>query len=296
MRDFRPCPSCDGGGGFLSFSCIAASRAKLRAYAYCVGLGLVMAVAFGGTAHIFSRAVDAHLSLSNSVAAGGLGVLTRKIAQLAHQVASAAAPDSPMVVGCPDCQASFSLAAADAAADAASGGSTTRGGALPGDEAWVREHTRPCPRCAAPILKSGGCNAMVCSRCRLHFCWACMRPRRQCTHFKCANGAPHGNASPWDDLRGADGEALTRAGERAAMAAHAGATVVQVSSLGGIVLHVAAVLGQRATASSVARFADAVAALPLHFAMSIVDLICTVGVTVLCTALGMLLIAQAQQR
>ena len=39
---------------------------------------------------------------------------------------------------------------------------------------------------------------MRCSQCRLAFCWACMQPSRRCSHFQCANGAPHGNASMWE--------------------------------------------------------------------------------------------------
>ena len=36
----------------------------------------------------------------------------------------------------------------------------------------IRDNTRPCPRCMAPVEKNGGCNHMSC-RCGAHFCWTC---------------------------------------------------------------------------------------------------------------------------
>lgn len=39
------------------------------------------------------------------------------------------------------------------------------------DDCWLARNTKPCGGCGAPIQKNGGCNHMVCSRCRRHFCW-----------------------------------------------------------------------------------------------------------------------------
>jgi hypothetical protein len=39
------------------------------------------------------------------------------------------------------------------------------------DEGWLARNTKPCCGCGAPIQKNGGCNHMICSRCRRHFCW-----------------------------------------------------------------------------------------------------------------------------
>ena len=40
-------------------------------------------------------------------------------------------------------------------------------------DAWKDEHTKPCPSCFAPILRSGGCSHMTCSACEYQFCWIC---------------------------------------------------------------------------------------------------------------------------
>lgn len=40
------------------------------------------------------------------------------------------------------------------------------------------DHTyeQECPKCHATIEKDGGCNHMVCKRCRFDFCWVCLGP------------------------------------------------------------------------------------------------------------------------
>ena len=44
------------------------------------------------------------------------------------------------------------------------------------DEGWLARHTKPCGGCGARIQRNGGCNHIVCTRCRRHFCW--VRARR----------------------------------------------------------------------------------------------------------------------
>lgn len=39
------------------------------------------------------------------------------------------------------------------------------------NEDWMHVHTKPCVGCGSPIEKNGGCNHIVCTRCRRHFCW-----------------------------------------------------------------------------------------------------------------------------
>jgi len=41
------------------------------------------------------------------------------------------------------------------------------------NEEWIRNNTKPCPQCKAPIEKAAGCNHMQCRECNKHFCWHC---------------------------------------------------------------------------------------------------------------------------
>ena len=34
--------------------------------------------------------------------------------------------------------------------------------------------TEPCPECGILIDKNGGCNSIICGRCKLQFCWSCL--------------------------------------------------------------------------------------------------------------------------
>lgn len=41
---------------------------------------------------------------------------------------------------------------------------------------WIAANTKECPKCNATIEKDGGCNHMVCKKCRFDFCWVCLGP------------------------------------------------------------------------------------------------------------------------
>lgn len=52
-------------------------------------------------------------------------------------------------------------------------------------EAYLRDHTTPCPQCNSPVLKSHGCNHMIC-KCLTHFCFLCssyLPPKEPFRHF-----------------------------------------------------------------------------------------------------------------
>lgn len=38
---------------------------------------------------------------------------------------------------------------------------------------FIAASTQPCPGCAAPILKNGGCQHMTCKACGYEWCWQC---------------------------------------------------------------------------------------------------------------------------
>lgn len=39
---------------------------------------------------------------------------------------------------------------------------------------WIKQNSKPCPGCNAPIEKNTGCNHMKCSKCQTDFCWLCL--------------------------------------------------------------------------------------------------------------------------
>lgn len=39
---------------------------------------------------------------------------------------------------------------------------------------WIEANTHSCPKCDSAIEKNGGCNHMVCKKCKYEFCWICM--------------------------------------------------------------------------------------------------------------------------
>ncbi|CAG2105855.1 unnamed protein product, partial [Medioppia subpectinata] len=47
---------------------------------------------------------------------------------------------------------------------------------------WLTKHTKCCPKCKFPIEKNGGCNYVLCSKCRHQFCYQCLG---RCSHGRC---------------------------------------------------------------------------------------------------------------
>ncbi|OCT88547.1 E3 ubiquitin-protein ligase RNF14 [Xenopus laevis] len=39
---------------------------------------------------------------------------------------------------------------------------------------WLKMNCKSCPYCSAKVQKNGGCNMMLCIKCRTSFCWLCL--------------------------------------------------------------------------------------------------------------------------
>jgi len=61
------------------------------------------------------------------------------------------------------------------------------------NEKWIKERTKPCPRCKAPVEKNEGCNHMTC-KCGHHFCWQCL------VRFRGGNDHPNNGCPVKHDL------------------------------------------------------------------------------------------------
>ncbi|KAH0787746.1 IBR domain containing protein [Histomonas meleagridis] len=44
------------------------------------------------------------------------------------------------------------------------------------EQRLLGENCKKCPNCNAIIEKTGGCNQMLCKKCRHEFCWMCLKP------------------------------------------------------------------------------------------------------------------------
>ena len=70
---------------------------------------------------------------------------------------------------------------------------TTTGDMTDEDKAsmeYLKQHTTPCPTCAAPAQKTHGCNHMICFKCNSHFCYLCsawLEPGNPYKHFNIEN-------------------------------------------------------------------------------------------------------------
>lgn len=75
---------------------------------------------------------------------------------------------------------------------------------------YLRQHTTPCPTCAAPCQKTHGCNHMRCFRCETHFCYLCsawLDPSNPYRHFNVAtDGSVNGCYMRLWELEGGDGD------------------------------------------------------------------------------------------
>lgn len=60
---------------------------------------------------------------------------------------------------------------------------------------WMEAFTKICPKCKVPIVKEGGCNHMVCSKCHASFCWICNHISGHGEH-RCNLYAPYNAAIP----------------------------------------------------------------------------------------------------
>lgn len=53
------------------------------------------------------------------------------------------------------------------------------------NEHFVEKETKPCPKCAARIIKTDGCRHMTCTRCKHQFCWVCVEDYFKGDHSRC---------------------------------------------------------------------------------------------------------------
>ena len=64
---------------------------------------------------------------------------------------------------------------------------------------WVSSNTMACPRCHAHIQRNGGCNHMVCTACKQHFCYKCGKDwNGHVDYYNCSRGRPLSDADALD--------------------------------------------------------------------------------------------------
>ena len=73
---------------------------------------------------------------------------------------------------------------------------------------WLRNRTKPCPKCSYPIEKDGGCLHMRCQQCNNYFCWQCGGPGANCRSFSCSR---EGGGGEWHTERQNEGLKSARA-------------------------------------------------------------------------------------
>ncbi|GBB93985.1 hypothetical protein RclHR1_02270009 [Rhizophagus clarus] len=57
---------------------------------------------------------------------------------------------------------------------------------------WIKSNAQKCPQCETAIEKSMGCNHMLCTRCKTHFCYLCgswIDPEEPYNHFNASNSS-----------------------------------------------------------------------------------------------------------
>jgi hypothetical protein len=223
MEDFRPCPHCsrggnsgsdadfagnarpsNQGGGYVTPDCLAPINEERER---CAERLLIVAGNPSSTGIVLSYFVYYLYCTGRSAESDRCGAALQVLSAVLPSILIPILPHAlrlllataarreilrPICVTCPCCLADFNLEASaelrplnEDAPDAVAESASRR---------WKASNTRPCPRCASPILKEGGCNHMRCGRCRVEFCWACMRSRTRCRAYECTNGAPFGNA------------------------------------------------------------------------------------------------------
>jgi len=76
-----------------------------------------------------------------------------------------------------------------------------------GDQAYAMwkkrkgDAVKPCPGCGHHVEKTGGCNALVCSRCRSKFCWGCGLKAGACKCLSMRFAVWHDELQPVPPLR-----------------------------------------------------------------------------------------------
>ncbi|KAL3793636.1 hypothetical protein ACHAWO_001685 [Cyclotella atomus] len=215
MPDFRPCPHCSkektsselNGGGFVTPECLSPINEERESYAEGIisfaGPTTVQAVLLAyAMYYVFCSqrySVDSHplsrvavfVQIITAILPGVLVPVLPHIIRLFLAKLAKEAIVKPIIVTCPCCNNEFNL---EASSEFNLAETLTSSASEAATQSWKNTNTRPCPGCSSPVLKDGGCNHMKCGKCRVTFCWACMRCKSQCKAYQCKNGAPFGNA------------------------------------------------------------------------------------------------------
>mmetsp|Transcript_731 Transcript_731/g.1335 ORF Transcript_731/g.1335 Transcript_731/m.1335 type:complete len:509 (-) Transcript_731:1892-3418(-) len=206
LPSYRSCPKCSNnknhnqnnseavessGGGFVTPECLQPHYNERREAATRLlrGRGFVILAIFFGyclVISVISKTPSQYPSVDLFFMLVPIYVFVKAALAAQHWLAHVARQHffRPITVECPCCNEAFILPAESSH--------------LQDDETsrWMDAHSRKCPSCSVPIMKTGGCNHMRCTHCRADFCWACMRLRTSCKAYQCVNGAPYKNAVP----------------------------------------------------------------------------------------------------